>query len=161
MIGQTEVLEAPGPRGLGHFLQGIVTIGEVGVAVEEAANVVAGDQDRELSCPGKGDLSPALPQLGFNEAQIECGVDVPLLGARQQTIAAVRRSAPLPAASFAWCSRSFVLSTAQSPRITSGTTFGSRILSASETPREFVNCNPAASRRALDLRQSILSSASS
>jgi hypothetical protein len=99
MIGQTEVLKAPGPRGLGHFLQGIATIGEVGVAVEEAANVVACDQDRELSRLGKGDLSPALPQLGSDEGQIECCADVPLVGARQQTIGSRILSARVATAS--------------------------------------------------------------
>ena len=64
VIGDPEVLHAPGLRGLGHFGQGGAAVAIVGMAVKRAGQVGQLDQVGEPAGQGGLDLAGILPQLG-------------------------------------------------------------------------------------------------
>ena len=98
MIRDTEILIAFGPRRLGHFLQRVAAVREVGVAVQKTPNVLIGHELGQASRHSEGDLSPALPQFRLDEGKIQRSIDVLLVHAVNEVPAAVQSSLVEPQA---------------------------------------------------------------
>ena len=80
VVGDGDVAVTHGEGGLGHFADGVVTVGGGSVHVQVAADVGCVDQ------PGQGvtgcrlDFSEVLAQLGGNPIHTEGGIDFFLCG---------------------------------------------------------------------------------
>ena len=94
MVGDAEILEAALARGLGHRLQRLGAVGGVGVAVQDAAQVLVGDELRQLALQRPFDLAAALAQFRLDERQAERAIDVVLLRRRSGCGPCAARRAP-------------------------------------------------------------------
>ena len=75
MISHPEIAVAPPTRRLGHLLQGVAAVGKDRVAMQEAFDIaVRHEWDRAF--PGTLQLASSFPQLGRDERQSECAVDL-------------------------------------------------------------------------------------
>ena len=76
MVGDPEILETALARGLGHRLQGLGAVGGIGVAVKDPAQVLVGDELRQLALQSQLDLAAPLPEFGIDEGQAEGAIDL-------------------------------------------------------------------------------------
>ena len=83
MIGDAEILEAALARGLGHRLQGLCAVGGIGVAMKDSAQVLVGDELRQLALQGQLDLAAALTEFRIDEGQTESAIDLGLVAGDQ------------------------------------------------------------------------------
>ena len=83
MVGDAEILEAALARGLGHRLQGLGAVGGIGVAVKDSAQVLVGDELRQLALQGQLDLAAPLPEFRIDEGQAEGAIDLGLVAGDQ------------------------------------------------------------------------------
>ena len=83
VVGDAEILEAALARGLGHRLQGLRAVGGIGVAMKDSAQVLVGDELRQLALQGQLDLAAALTEFRIDEGQTEGTIDLGLVAGDQ------------------------------------------------------------------------------
>src|SRR6478609_7776713 len=83
VIGDAEILETTLARGLGHRLQGLGAVGGIGVAVKDTAQILVGDELRQLALQGQLDLAAALTEFRIDEGQTEGTIDLGLVAGDQ------------------------------------------------------------------------------
>lgn len=75
MVGDAEVGEAEIAGGLGHFSEGVFSVGGGGVVVKGAAKVGEVDEIGEVVGLGGGEFAPVFAEFGRNESETESLVD--------------------------------------------------------------------------------------
>ncbi len=75
MVGDGDVAEAAGEGGFGHLTDGVASVGGVGVHVEVAVDVGAGDEVGEGMGGGGFDLAGVFAKLGWDVVEIEGLID--------------------------------------------------------------------------------------
>ena len=81
VVGDRQVLESGRARRAGHGLEIVLAVGDVGVAVQVAAKILARDEGGQRLLRGGFDLAAVLPQFRRDPRQAERGVDAFLGGA--------------------------------------------------------------------------------
>ncbi len=76
VVGDGDVGQAAGKGGFGHLTDGVATVGGVGVHVEVAADVCAGDEVGEGVGGGGFEFAGVFAQLGWDVVEVEGVVDV-------------------------------------------------------------------------------------
>ena len=76
MIGDPEILIAALARRLRHHLQRIDAVREIGMRMQDAAQVAVRDEARQRALIARVDLVAAFAQLRRDERQAERGVDL-------------------------------------------------------------------------------------
>lgn len=69
MVGDAEILEASLTRGLGHRLKGLRAVGGIRVAVKDSAQVLVGDELRQLALQSQLELTASLPEFGIDDGR--------------------------------------------------------------------------------------------
>src|ERR1700760_4806722 len=82
MVGDTKVLIPALPGSIGHLLQRRGTVGAVGMAMQDAAEVFVCDQFRKLSRLPQLNFTATFAKLGRDERQSEGAIDVLLFSRR-------------------------------------------------------------------------------
>src|SRR5690242_2580984 len=84
MVGDADVIPTMGPGRLRHLADGGFSVGVVGVAVEDSANVGEYDELRQRSAPRGVDLAESLAQLGLDEREPSGLIDRRFVGRRDE-----------------------------------------------------------------------------
>src|ERR1700737_2448133 len=75
VIGDGDVLVTDGPRGFGHFFDGIFAVAGGGVHLKVAANIFVADQLGQAVGFGGFDLAAIFAQLGRDVVELQLGVN--------------------------------------------------------------------------------------
>src|SRR4030081_3694053 len=76
MVRDAEILKAALARSLCHRLEGLGPVRRICMAVQDSAQVLVGDELRQLALQSQIDLAAPFPQFRIDERQAESAIDL-------------------------------------------------------------------------------------